>query len=111
MPKAKAAKPVLVMPKKPNVHPADELAALREDIKRLQARADDVRDDLLKEGADLVGNEYYADIKDQTRETLDRKALEDTYGADFVKPFLKCTSFKVVKTERINHAKSRENPF
>jgi len=81
----------------PNIHPADELSAVREEIKILTDRADELRDLLLKEGADLHGDQYTANIIPGTRETLDRKALEETFGADVVEPFLKKTSFKTVK--------------
>jgi len=80
-----------------NIHPADELSACREEIKILQGRADELRDLLLKEGADLKGHTYTATIIPGTRETLDRKALEETFGADVVAPFLKKTSFNTVK--------------
>ena len=80
-----------------NIHPADELSAVREEIKILQERADELRDILLKDGADLHGDQYTANIIPGTRETLDRKALEETYGADVIAPFLKKTSFKTVK--------------
>lgn len=111
MPKVTKAKAIKPEPQKTNVHPADRLAELRAEIKYLQEQADAARDELLADGADLIGYQNTANIQVQTRENIDRKALEDTYGAEFIKPFLKTTSFKVVKTERINHAKSRENPF
>jgi hypothetical protein len=42
-----------------NVHPADELAELREKIKVMTARADKLRDKLLEEGADLRGDRQH----------------------------------------------------
>ena len=39
-----------------NIHPVDELAEIREEIKLLTARADKLRDQLLEEGADLTGD-------------------------------------------------------
>jgi len=81
----------------PNIHPADELALLREHIKRLTARADKLRDKLLEDGASLKGDEYTAYIAPGTRETLDRKAIEEAFGEEAIAPFLKKTSFKTVK--------------
>jgi len=81
----------------PNIHPADELATLREHIKRLTARADNLRDQLLEDGASLKGDEYTATITPGTRETLDRKAIEEAFGEKAIAPFLKKTSFKTVK--------------
>ena len=80
-----------------NIHPADELAALREEIKQLTARADELRDKLLEDGADLKGDQYTASIIPGVRETLDRKAIEEAFGEKAIAPFLKKTSFKTVK--------------
>ena len=82
---------------RPNVHPADELAALREEIKILQDHADELRDMLLAEGADLKGDMYTANIVPGVRETLDKKALIETYGMKAIEPFLKKTSYQTVK--------------
>jgi hypothetical protein len=82
-----------------NVHPADELAEVREKIKILTARADKLRDKLLEEGADLKGDAYTANITPGTRETLDRAAITEAFGEKAIAPFLKKTSFKTVKLE------------
>jgi hypothetical protein len=84
-------------PELPNVHPADELSAIREEIKQMQGRADELRDQLLAEGADLKGNQYTANIIPGVRETLDRKAIEEAFGEKAIAPFLKKTNFKTVK--------------
>jgi hypothetical protein len=80
-----------------NVHPADELAEVREKIKALTARADELRDKLLADGAHLQGDQYTATINPGVRETLDRKAIEEAFGEKAIAPFLKKTSFKTVK--------------
>jgi hypothetical protein len=84
-------------PNLPNIHPADELAAMREEIKQMQTRADELRDMLLADGADLKGDQYTAAIIPGVRETLDRKAIEEAFGAKAIAPFLKSTHFKTVK--------------
>lgn len=81
----------------PNIHPADELAAMREEIKQMQGRADELRDMLLAEGASLKGDQYTAAIIPGTRETLDRKAIEEAFGEAAIAPFLKKTQYKTVK--------------
>ena len=83
-----------------NIHPADELSAVREEMKILENRADELRAEILRmadEKESLKGDQYTANIIPGTRETLDRKALEETFGAAVVEPFLKKTSFKTVK--------------
>lgn len=81
----------------PNIHPADELSAVREEIKILTARADELRDLLLEDGADLNGDQYTANIIPGVRETLDRKALTEAYGEAAIMPFIKKTHYQTVK--------------
>ena len=91
----------------PNIHPADELSAVREEIKILENRADELRALLLAEGADLKGDQYTAAIIPGVRETLDRKALTEAFGEEILKPFVKATSFKTVKlVENTQNAKA-----
>lgn len=80
----------------PNVHPADELFEIREEISQLEKRAVILREKLLKDGASLKGDMYTAVVKSQSRETLDRKALTEAFGEAAVAPFVKTTSFKAV---------------
>jgi hypothetical protein len=80
-----------------NIHPADELSSVREEIKILQTRADELRDQLLAAGADLKGDQYTASIIPGVRETLDRKALTEAFGEKAVAPFIKATAYKTVK--------------
>lgn len=83
--------------KLPNIHPADELSAVREEIAILEKRADQLRDQLLAEGADLVGDMYTAFIQANKRETLDRKAITEAFGEAAVAPFVKTTNYSTVK--------------
>lgn len=80
----------------PNIHPADELSSVREEIAILQKRANTLRDQLLVEGANLAGDQYTAQIAPGKRETLDRKAIEEAFGTEAIAPFLKVTNFKTV---------------
>ena len=93
---AKKAKAEKAAPELVNIHPADELAALREEIKILENRADVLKDKLKEDGADLHGDTYDAVILTKTRETLDRKALTEAFGEAAVAPFVKTTSYKQV---------------
>ena len=80
-----------------NIHPADELAAIREDIKQLQSREDELRAILLKDGADLNGDQYTATIQPSTRESVDKNALIAELGIEQVRRFLKSTLVRSVK--------------
>jgi hypothetical protein len=81
----------------PNIHPADELAAVREEIKIMEGRADELRAILLAEGADLKGDQYTAAVIPGVRETLDRKAITEAFGEEAIAPYVKATHFKTVK--------------
>lgn len=80
-----------------NVHPADELSAVREEIKILQEREQQLRQLLLAEGADLHGDQYTANIIPGVRETLDRKAITEAFGEKAIAPFVKATAYVTVK--------------
>lgn len=80
-----------------NIHPADELSAVREEIAILEKRGDVLREALLKEGANLKGDSYTATILSQSRESLDKKALIEAFGEAAIAPYVKTTSYKVVK--------------
>ena len=85
----------------PNIHPADELAAIREEIKQLQDRESDLRALLLKASdADREGNEYRAFVIASKRESLDKAAIEAALGRDVIEPFIKSTNVQTLKTAR-----------
>ena len=95
---------ILDIPAIPNIHPADELSAVREEIKILEGRADELRAILMVDGADLEGHSYTAAIIPNKRETIDRKAITDALGEEAVAPFVKTTTYKVVKLVEKKHA-------
>ena len=80
----------------PNIHPVDELAAIREEIRQMQDREAYLRQVLLQEGADLRGNQYQAVIKESTRETVDKAALIAELGRKAVEPFLKTSGVRSI---------------
>jgi hypothetical protein len=87
----------------PNIHPADELAAIREEIKQMQERAEELRDVIIlmsdsdDPDTNLKGDMYTACIIPGMRETLDRKALVEAYGEKAIAPFIKKTAYQTVK--------------
>jgi hypothetical protein len=84
-----------------NIHPADELAAIREEIKQLQDRESFLRSSLLTAPADeLEGRQYRAVVIASTRESIDRKAIEASLGREVIEPFLRATRVTTLKTVR-----------
>jgi hypothetical protein len=81
-----------------NIHPADELFALRAQIKALQDRESELRDALMETNdAGREGAEYRAFIIPSTRETLDKAAITLALGKDVIEPFLKKSLVKTLK--------------
>lgn len=85
-----------------NVHPADELASIREEIAQLETRERELRSALMKEGASLKGSQYMAVIKEQSRETVDKNALIDAIGRERAAPFLKKSAYKVITLAQVS---------
>ena len=59
------------LPRQRNRHPADELADIRSEIKQLEIREAELRNELLADGTDRVGVQYEAFIRTQTQRRLD----------------------------------------
>lgn len=81
-----------------NIHPADELFALRAQIKALTDREAQLRETLLDTNdAGREGAEYRAFVIPSTRETLDTKAITLALGREVIEPFLKKSQIKTLK--------------
>jgi hypothetical protein len=66
-----------------NRHPADVLADVRAEIKRLQAREHELREILLMPNADLAGDEYSAAVREyKTRQALGYHQLVERLGLE-----------------------------
>lgn len=65
---------------KSNVHPADKLLELREQIRTLRAKADATRDYLIENQDDLIGDEAEVKITTLTRKVLSKAKLEAKLG-------------------------------
>ena len=85
----------------PNIHPADELAAIREEIKQLEGREKDLREFLLNASdEDRDGKQYKAFVIASTRETIDKAAIVAALGREVVEPFIKASAVRTLKTAR-----------
>lgn len=71
-----------------NLKPADELKTVRDRIKELQAREAELRDAIIANPADAVGNFAIAFVTKSKVSRFDRKAAEDELGdlSRFCKP-------------------------
>jgi hypothetical protein len=81
-----------------NIHPADELAAIREEIKQLEEREKILKDALMNgTDADRDGKQYRAFIQASTRETVDKASLIADFGHDIIAPYLKKSDVKSLR--------------
>jgi hypothetical protein len=88
-----------------NIHPADELAAIREEIKILEEREKVLRDALVNgSDEDRDGRQYRAFIQSSVRESIDKPAIIAALGADVVAPFLKKADVKSLKLAKKQEA-------
>jgi hypothetical protein len=70
-----------------NRHIVDQLAETRAEIRTLETREAEPRSRLLRDGSDLVGDDYVAAINTQNRSRLDTKAVRAHFGAEALAPF------------------------
>jgi hypothetical protein len=80
-----------------NRHPADELADIRSEIKRLTIREGELRAYLLEHPDDREGDDYAVSITTQSRQRVDLKRLADEVGASLLQRFMSYTSFLTVR--------------
>ena len=82
-----------------NRHPADLLADTRAEIKALQKRENELRQQLIESG-DFIGAEWKAQIVNRTQERLDCGAVIEHFGKTALQPFLKTLKFDQVYLKR-----------
>ena len=80
-----------------NRHPADALHDIREEIKHLKQREEELRTQLLAPDADTVGLEWEAQINHHEQERLDVKGAIAHFGREALQRFLKAVEFEVVR--------------
>jgi hypothetical protein len=80
-----------------NRHPADRLADVRSEIKRLEAEEAELRIYLLAHPNDREGDDYVVSIASQSRKKVDLKRLADEIGASLLQRFTSYTSFLAVR--------------
>ena len=83
-----------------NRHPADRLADVRFEIKRLEVEEAKLRAYLLEHPHDRVGEEQIAVIGSQSRKRVDLKGLADEVGASLLQRFTTFRSAMVVRLQQ-----------
>jgi len=86
-----------------NRHPADRLADVRLEIKRLEAEETKLRTYLLEHPQDRTGEEHIAVIGSQSRKRVDLKALADEIGASILARFTTFGTAMVVRLQQRQH--------
>lgn len=80
-----------------NRHPVDELADVRSEIKQLETREAELRQELMADGADRVGDQYEAFTQDLRRRRLDIPALIERLGPDTVNSFYRANAVRYLR--------------
>jgi hypothetical protein len=83
-----------------NRHPADRLAYVRSEIKRLEAEEAQLRAYLLEHPADRTGEEHIAIIGSQSRRRVDLRGLADEIGASILQRFTTFGTAMVVRLQQ-----------
>jgi len=92
-----------------NRHPADELADVRSEIRRLEDREQELRAYLLEHPEDRTGIEYIASIAEQRRSRVDIKALADEIGHSLMQRLTHFTACRMVRLwERIEETAAND---
>jgi hypothetical protein len=81
--------------KSQNRHPVDRLADIREQMKLLESEEKILKEKIIQSG-DTIGDDNVAQLKEASRKTLDRTALEAHYGIETIAKFLKTSNFVTV---------------
>ena len=83
-----------------NRHPADRLADVRSELKRLEAEEAELRAYLLEHPEDRAGQEHVAIVGSQSRKRVDLKALADEVGASILQRFTSFRSAMIVRLQQ-----------
>ena len=86
-----------------NRHPADRLADVRAELKRLEAEEVKLRAYLLEHPQHRTGEEHVAVIGSQSRKRVDLKALADEIGASILARFTTFGTAMVVRLQQRQH--------
>jgi len=83
-----------------NRHPADRLADVRAEIKRLETEEEQLRAYLLEHPSDRTGVEHVAVVGSQSRKRVDLKGLSDEVGASILQRFTTFRSAMIVRPQQ-----------
>jgi len=83
-----------------NRHPADRLADVRSEIKRLEAEEVRLRAYLLEHPQDRIGQEHVAVIGSQSRKRVDLKGLADEIGNSVMQRFTTFGTAMIVRLQQ-----------
>jgi vacuolar-type H+-ATPase subunit E/Vma4 len=84
-----------------NRKPPDELADVREQIRELKGREDELREMLIAGEADLIGDDFVVRITKVVTERIDSGRIKKELGLEFLRPFLVTSESTVVKVEKM----------
>jgi hypothetical protein len=85
-----------------NRKPADELADIRDQIRLLKAREEDLRQKFIAGKVSLSGDDYRVVVSGKTAEILDTAKIRKELGLQFLKPFMRTRETIWVMLRRVD---------
>lgn len=90
------------MQQKINRHPVDRLADIRDQIRRLKAEEEIIRQELIDGKCRKIGDQWIANIFVSEHDRLDTTLIRKHFGYEKIKPFLKKQITQTIRlTERV----------
>ena len=80
-----------------NRHPVDELADIRERMKPLKRREEELRQMILDHECEAEGEEYAAAVSVTVRENLDQAKLIKEMGMKVLRPFMRTSEIRTIR--------------
>lgn len=80
-----------------NRHPVDELADVREELRKLKVREDELRAEILSGDHGLVGDQFEASVRETSAERIDTGELKKRWGMDKLQPFVRTSSTTTIR--------------
>jgi hypothetical protein len=82
-----------------NRKPADRLAEIREEVRRLQEEEAELRHGFITGDLDLIGDDYRVIVSSGAKERIDTRALRRDFKPSVLRPYLKSTTVTFVRAE------------
>jgi hypothetical protein len=92
---------IVSLPEASNCHPCDELAELRAQREKIEARENELRRIIVTSPDLRVGEEHVATVAQCSRDTINLQKLKRDFGLKVLKPYLRSNTFPMVYLRKV----------